>query len=87
MLDEYNCLKVRLAFGRRDSEEGQEALCGADLQETDADYMYSQNEPDSSAVIQNNTQKRYDNQVAPFDIESYLEKLYDDNDVNNQLYH
>lgn len=45
-------MKIRLAFGRRGIDEGQEALTVDDLQEIDGDYMYSQNEPSSPAVIQ-----------------------------------
>lgn len=48
------------------------ALSGDYLKDIDGDYMYSQNEPDLSAVVQNHTEQRHDTQVAPLVIGLYL---------------
>ena len=84
---DYNVLKMRLAFGRRDVEDGQVALCDDDLTENMSDISYSQNEPDSPAVQYDNRQKRYDSQIAPIEIGVFLDKMYHDDDDGNPLYH
>ena len=86
-LSEYNALKLRFAFGRRDADSKQEPLTRDDLLVTDQDRIFSQKEPDSPANDINNAAKKYESQTNPTEISIVLNQWYDDNNENNPLFH
>ena len=87
VLEKYNSIKMRLVFGRRNSDEGQEPLSNEDLVENDRNHMLTQNEIDAHTVIHNNHDKSYEIQSTLFDINLYPIQLYEDDNDTNSLYY
>ena len=69
-LSEYTSMKLRFAFGRRDvtKEQEQALLASEHLNIEETDHLFSQQVPDSPAVVNSNNDKRIDSNSDPIEI-------------------
>lgn len=78
-------LKIRLAFGRRKSRA--ESVTKEDLEERTDDHIFSPSVPHSPAAKTSAQEKRRESNVDPLNLGVFFQRIYEDNNADNEFYH